>query len=95
MYDSRPETYEHIRHVQRGLNQVINELLQRSEAHDASKLEDPEKATFDRVTPLLKELEYGSDEYKRCLESMGPALAHHYENNRHHPEHFPGARSSA
>jgi hypothetical protein len=51
-------------------------------------LESPEKELFDKYTPLLKETTYGSDEYKKHLKEMGKALEHHYENNRHHPEHF-------
>jgi hypothetical protein len=57
-------------------------------AHDASKLQEPEKSIFDEWTPRLKEVEFGSDEYKAALAGMGDALKHHYENNRHHPEHF-------
>jgi len=37
---------------------------------------------------MLKNLTYGSEEYKAALEGLGPALSHHYANNRHHPEHF-------
>lgn len=33
-------------------------------------------------------MEYGSEQYKDALEKMGEALQHHYEHNRHHPEHF-------
>lgn len=58
------------------------------DAHDASKLQEPEKPMFDEWTPRLRELEFGSDEYKAALSKMGEALKHHYENNRHHPEHF-------
>ena len=54
-----------------------------------SKLADPEKTTFDEYTPKLKTSTYGSDEYKRFLAEMRPALEHHYAENRHHPEHFP------
>jgi hypothetical protein len=43
---------------------------------------------FDEYTPKLKRSTYGSDEYKGFLEAMGPALDHHYDVNRHHPEHF-------
>ena len=56
--------------------------------HDKSKLEDIEKETFDRVTPKLKGLTYGSPEFDRCKSEMGPALDHHYASNKHHPEHF-------
>jgi hypothetical protein len=43
---------------------------------------------FDTFTPKLKELIFGSDEYKAALVDMGEALKHHYANNRHHPEHY-------
>ena len=66
---------------------MFNALEERGEEHDASKLIDPELSIFDEVTPKLKTLTYGSDEYKQSLADMGPALKHHYENNRHHPEH--------
>lgn len=42
-----------------------------------------------RATPLLQKLEYGTPEYKQSLEDLGPALEHHYANNRHHPEYWP------
>src|SRR5690606_34088097 len=47
-----------------------------------------EKSEFDRLTPILKELQYGSDEYKASLSELQVALKHHYENNSHHPEHY-------
>jgi len=31
---------------------------------------------------------YDSAEGTKALKEMGPALKHHYENNRHHPEHW-------
>jgi hypothetical protein len=87
-YDSRPETYEHIGVVRSLLGQVIKELLDRADGHDASKVRDPERATFDEYTPKLKHSTYGSDEYKGFLVGMGEGLKHHYAHNRHHPEHF-------
>ena len=86
-YDSRPETYEHILVVQGYLNAVVKELLDRAHGHDASKVQDPERATFDEFTPKLKHSTFGSDEYKGFLRDMGAGLQHHYANNRHHPEH--------
>lgn len=57
--------------------------------HDASKLVSPEKDGFDKYTPMLAKMEYGSDEYKKCLEELQhPYLDHHYANNSHHPEHY-------
>lgn len=87
-YDSRPDTLKHIKRVNQLLAQVEVELENRGRDHDASKLVDPELATFNEYTPKLKESTYGSDEYKGFLAGMGDGLAHHYANNRHHPEHF-------
>lgn len=89
VYDSREDTEKHIAQVRGLLLGAASDLAARSEVHDASKLVEPEKGTFDRVTPQLRALTYGSPDYKAALESMGPALAHHYEVNDHHPEHFP------
>lgn len=86
-YDSRPETYHHIGVVRELLGQVIKELVDRAQNHDASKLEDPELATFDEYTAKLKTSTYGSEEYKGFLAGMGEGLQHHYAHNRHHPEH--------
>jgi len=87
-YDSTKETQEHIANVRYFLSRMMFELLCRSEDHDASKLQSPEKELFDKFTPLLRDTTYGSDEYKRYLKEMGAALQHHYEVNSHHPEHY-------
>ncbi len=87
-YDSRPDTYAHILRVQELLASVVAELVQRGIGHDRSKVEDPERATFDEYTPKLKASTYGSEEYRSFLAGMGEGLRHHYEANRHHPEHF-------
>lgn len=65
-------------------------IMNRAERHDESKLHEPEKERFDYVGTHqhLGKHEYGSDEYKKSLEYLGPALQHHYEVNDHHPEHF-------
>lgn len=87
--DSTLATLRHSRRVDVLLLQLIEQLLWRVTQHDESKLHDPEKAIFDEFTPKLRDSTYGSDEYKGFLEEMGEGLKHHYENNRHHPEHFP------
>ena len=87
-YDSRPDTIAHAARVQDLLQPVITELGWRADTHDQSKLGEPEKSMFDRVTTRLKTLTYGSDEYKAALADMGEGLKHHYAHNRHHPEHF-------
>lgn len=87
-YDSTQDTLDHIDKVRLRLNDVIKALFSRSLAHDQSKFESPEKEVFDAVTPKLKGLTYGSDEYKAALAEMGEALTHHYAVNSHHPEHY-------
>jgi len=82
------ETLKHIQTVQGLLLNIIRELTFRCEQHDLSKLEEPELSTFVEYTPKLKTSTYGSDEYKRFLSEMKPALDHHYTLNRHHPEFF-------
>jgi hypothetical protein len=66
-------------------------LLKRGVWHDLSKYSRAEAPYFERAFPLLRELEYGSDEYKEALGALGPALQHHYANNSHHPEHYGNA----
>lgn len=85
---SLESTFEHKREVSNLIEVIMDELDKRSKKHDDSKTKDPELKIFDEFTPKLKNMEYGSDEYKKCLEEMKPALDHHYKHNRHHPEHF-------
>lgn len=87
-YDSRPDTWAHIREVRDRLDQVIDDLILRGARHDLSKLEEPELSIFNEFTPKLKESTYGSDQYKEYLVEMGEGLKHHYAVNDHHPEHF-------
>lgn len=89
-YDSRIDTYRHIDDVRNHLLQVIYQLLIRQAEHDQSKLKSPEVEYFDKMTPMLRGMTYGSDEYMKCLADMAPAIKHHTSVNRHHPEHFPG-----
>ena len=86
-YDSTLDTMRHSRRVDELLLEVIIGLQGRLNRHDLSKMAPPEKAVFDRVTPLLKSSTYGSEAYKASLVDMGQGLAHHYGANRHHPEH--------
>lgn len=88
MYDSKNDTIAHIQRVRVYLYAFIQHIIKRSWNHDNSKLLPPEKELFDIYTPKLKNLTYGSDEYKQCLSELKPALDHHYANNSHHPEHF-------
>ena len=87
-YDSTQDTQQHIAHVADRLHRLANLLRYRADAHDASKLLPPEKEAYDRLTPRLAGLTYGSEEYRATLREMKPAIAHHYAHNSHHPEHF-------
>ncbi len=88
-YDNTPDTIAHIGAVQKCiLVDICDNLGDRAAAHDASKLEPPEKTAFDELTPKLRSLTYGSAEYKGAIAELGEALAHHYAANSHHPEHY-------
>ena len=87
-YNSAEDTLLHIKRVNELLIRFAKDLLYRAICHDNSKLREPEKSEFDRLTPILKTLEYGSPEYKSSLNELQVALKHHYENNSHHPEHY-------
>lgn len=87
-YDSTFDTLTHIKKVKDYMDKSAANLKQRGNVHDNSKLVEPEKSYFDKVTPKLKNLEYGSEEYKKSLREIQPALDHHYANNSHHPEFY-------
>jgi len=87
-YDSTQDTINHIANVRAFLGNVIAECQYRARVHDESKLKSPEKEMYDKFTPRLKAMTYGSDEYKSCLKEMGDGLRHHYRANSHHPEHY-------
>ena len=87
-YDSTADTLKHALRVGELMMQIIAELGERSVSHDRSKTEPPELDVYNEYTPKLEHSTYGSDEYRGFLVGMGEGLAHHYQHNRHHPEHF-------
>lgn len=84
----KKDTAKHIYTVKMFMLTIISELMERAENHDKTKLVQPELDIFVEYTPKLKNSKYGSEEYKGYLREMRVALDHHYQNNRHHPEHF-------
>lgn len=88
MYDSTKDTQEHIDKVAAYLAEAAEELYQRGFKHDQSKLHNPEKAYFDKYTPRLAELTFGTPEYLANVQDLKPALEHHYKNNSHHPQYY-------
>lgn len=89
MPDSTQDTLRHIFTVREHLDEILANLVRRGILHDASKLEDPEREGYDRLTTRLKDVTYGSEEYRAALDEAAETIAHHYAHNRHHPEHFP------
>ena len=87
-FDSLKSTVDHINSVRQKLYVVISDLLDRSIKHDVSKTESPEKEIYDEFTPMLRDLEYGSQKYYDTLKKMSVGIEHHYSLNRHHPEFF-------
>ena len=63
-------------------------LIYRSLVHDLSKYKWDEAKHFAEVIFDLKKLTYGSEEYKKSLEKIKPAIKLHYSRNYHHPEYF-------
>lgn len=88
-YDSEPDTLGHIGKVQDLLEEFSDCLHERALAHDASKLEEPEKSAFDSIGRSRFAETYNNEEYKSALIALGDGLKHHYEVNTHHPEHWP------
>ena len=84
----KKEVKEHRNLVQSLLLEVIFELADRGKVHDLSKERSPEREVFAKYTDKLSDVTYGSDEYYELMEKIESALEHHYEENRHHPEHW-------
>lgn len=87
MEDQRFKTMRHIETLRNYLSLCVKELLVRSEQHDQTKLQSPEREIFDEYTPKLRGVTYGSAEYKSMMVEMKKAIDHHNAHNRHHPEH--------
>lgn len=87
-YDSAPDTLAHINRVRELIAEARAHLMERAQRHDQSKLKEPEKSAFDRATPRLKTLTYGSPEYHANLAEIREAVAHHQAHNSHHPEFY-------
>ena len=87
MSEARFKTMRHMETVRNYLDRCAMKLIERGQQHDQSKLQPPEREVFEKITPKLRTLTYGSEEYRTALRDQQPALDHHYSHNRHHPEH--------
>jgi len=64
-------------------------LVKRGVVHDFSKYGKAEEPYFTAMLSKLKDTPYGTPEYKKLLDTIQPALDHHYKVNSHHPEYYP------
>lgn len=87
-YDSTQDALEHIGKVQARVQECTNNLTVRAVHHDMSKLAEPEKTGYDQLIVDLKDVVYGTDDYKAALVAAKPVIDHHYQVNTHHPEHY-------
>lgn len=89
---ARAVTKSHIARVQALMADFEAKLHDRACFHDESKFSEVEIEPLARMQMLIDregQAPYGSQEYKRRTAMLGPMLEHHYENNSHHPEHYP------
>lgn len=77
----------HISRVRRHINTFIQLLIRRAEKHDKSKLEEPELSWWKEMDKEPR-YPYGSEEYKQKIKRWSKVFKHHYQYNRHHPEHY-------
>lgn len=89
MSNSERDTHDHIEKVRTHIHAVIENLADRNNNHDASKLQEPELSGYESLQTRLADVEYGSEEYYLALRSARDTIAHHYAHNTHHPEHWP------
>lgn len=77
----------HISRVRRHINTFIQLLIRRAENHDKSKLEESELSWWKEMDKEPR-YPYGSEEYKQKIKRWNKVFKHHYQYNRHHPEHY-------
>lgn len=78
---------KHRQTVRERLLFLADELYKRAYHHDDSKLQLPE---IKWLIEMDKEprYEYGTPEYFEKMKRWDKFFKHHYENSRHHPDHF-------
>ena len=89
MTKSEQGTREHIGKVRYHMATILANLAERSNAHDLSKLEEPELSGYESLRQAMQGVEYGTPAYKAVLAAHEGIIQHHYASNTHHPEHWP------
>lgn len=71
------------------LNNLAENLKHRGIVHDNSKYDAEEAEQFETISDIRREdFETYEEWFNTTKPMLDKALKHHYENNRHHPEHF-------
>jgi hypothetical protein len=83
-FDFLCDTILHVTEVQENIEQITGNLRRRGFAHDRTKFQEPEFSAFVSTRDDFKKANYGTPEYKACVDRIKPAVDHHYQNNRHH-----------
>lgn len=79
---------DHKQRVAKYMQIVANELSKRAAIHDNSKFSPEEYEAYESAFPDLQRYAYGTPEFKAVLDTIQPAIQHHYAVNDHHPEFF-------
>ena len=82
------EIKTHVAEVQRHLNSIALDLIERGRVHDNSKFSEPELSGFSENVDNVPLMVYDSEEYKKKWIEMKSVIDRHHRNNRHHPEHW-------
>lgn len=77
----------HKENVRKRLMYLASEIQKRAETHDDSKLEYPE-IIWQIEMDEEPRYPYGSEEYFDKVKRWEKFFKHHYEHNRHHPDHY-------
>lgn len=79
---------KHLALVRNNILQIILWLSQRGICHDQSKFSDIEIDAYLTIKDRISAVPFGSAEYETIKQEIQYAVDHHYQHNRHHPEHF-------
>lgn len=85
--DTLNSILKHRQTVRERLLFLADELYKRAYHHDDSKLQLPELSWLIEMDKEPR-YEYGTPEYFDKMKRWDKFFNHHYENNRHHPDHF-------
>lgn len=84
-------TYKHISRVRQLLGEFAIEMIKRGDRHDASKFDPIEMGPLEEMQKIIDsegQAPFGSEEYARRTDMLGPMIDHHRRNNSHHPEFY-------